>query len=273
MLTKVEARNPLGSLLVMELDDVSDGLVLEEIQGLEPVNATLVSSSFANLDGAYFQASRRETRNIVLTIGFEPDYILTSVQDLRTNLYNYFMPESAVNLRFYTSEGLVTDIDGRIESFEAPFFTQEPKATISVVCYDPDFSELTPITVSQNTVSDTTMFSLDYDGTVPTGIVLELSVNRTLGQFTLVHQAPDGTTKTFDLSASLVNGDLVTLTTERGSKSVILLRSGTLSSLMYGMSAQSDWITLQKGTNLLRVHATGAAIPFTIQYTPKYGGL
>jgi len=273
MLTKLEARNPLGSVLTLELDDVSDGLILEDIQGIDPVKATLVASTFANLPGGYYQSSRREPRNIVVVLGLEPDYISTSVQDLRDRLYDYFMPQTVVNLRFYTDEGLTVEIEGHVETFEAPLFTNEPKATISVMCFDPDLAELTATTVSHNTVSDSTNFTIAYDGSIETGIVLQLNVNRSLTQFTIVHQAPDGTTQSFDVQASLVNGDVVTINTIRGSKGATLLRSSTLSSILYGVSPQSVWITLQKGDNLFRVHATGAAIPYTVQYTPRYGGL
>lgn len=273
MITKVEVRTLLGLLLTLELDDVSDGLVLQDIQGLDPVKATLASSPYATRAGALYQSSRREPRNIIMTLGLEPDYVTTTVYDLRTRLYDFFMPDAQVDLRLYDSTGLTVNISGRVESFQAPLFTQEPQASISIMCFDPDFSVLTPITGSHNTVSDSTEFLLTYNGSIPVGIVVAISVNRTVGQFTVYHRAPDGVTRSFDLSASMLSGDLVTIDTIDGEKKVILRRSGTDSSLLYGMAVQSDWIKLRKGANYLRIHATGAAIPYTLSYTPRYGGL
>ncbi len=60
MLIKVEARTSSGALLILPLDDVSSGYVVEEIEGLDPVKATLVSSSFAQADGEQYH-----TRNVI----------------------------------------------------------------------------------------------------------------------------------------------------------------------------------------------------------------
>jgi hypothetical protein len=78
-----------------------------------------------------------------------------------------------------------------------------------------------------------------------------------------------------DFSASLVAGDIVTISTVRGNKQVTLNRGGTLSSLLYAMSSQSiNWVELiPGGDNVIRFYATGAAIPFDLTYTPRYGGL
>lgn len=274
MLTKVEVRSVLtGMLLVLELNDISDGFVVEDIIGLDPVKATLVSSSFANLDGAQFHSARREPRNILMTIGLEPDYVTTSVRDLRTNLYNFFMPKTEVSLRFFMSEGLTVDILGRVESCDSELFTQEPKVNISLMCYDPDFRSLAPTEVLGNTVADATEFLIAYDGTTETGIQLVLDIDRVLSEFTVYHRPPDEVIRTMDFSAAFVAGDVVTVNTVIGSKAVTLLRTSTLSSILYAMSAQSPWLELMPGDNYLRVYALGAPIPFTIEYTTRYGGL
>ena len=52
MLTKVEARNPAGTLVSLELSDFTDGFAIKDIGGLGPVKATLTSSKFAGAPGA-----------------------------------------------------------------------------------------------------------------------------------------------------------------------------------------------------------------------------
>lgn len=273
MLTKVEVRTTLGMLLVLPLDDVSNGYVIADIQGLDPVKATLVSSSSAQLDGAQYQASRRETRNILMKIGLEPDYTTTSVRDLRMNLYDFFMPKTEISLRFFDDVDDAWDIVARVESFEAPLFSREPQVDLSLICFDPDFLDLTPVVIEGNTVSDSTETLVEYDGTVETGIVLVLTLDRDLTEFTVYHRTPDDVIKSLDFAAELLDGDVVTINTNVGSKGITLLRSSTLSSLLYGMSPQSTWIELLKGDNNIRVYAVGAAIPYTITYTTRYGGL
>jgi hypothetical protein len=273
MIEKVEVRTIAGTLLTLSLEDISNGYAIEEIRGLDPVKATIVSSDFAQMDGSQYQTSSRGERNLVFTIGFEPDYSSMSVRSLRTNMYSFFMPKSFVNLRFYMVDGLIVETIGRVESFEAPLFTDEPKATISVLCFDPDFIETTPIVVTGNTTSSTTEFAVTYEGTTDTGFIFVLSVDRTLTEFSIYHHRPDGSLQVMDFAAALAAGDVVTVSTINGDKRVTLTRSGSVSSLLYGLSPQSPWLKLQHGVNNLRVHATGAAIPFTITYNDRYGGL
>lgn len=272
-ITKVEVRTPLGALLTLTLEDPTNGYLVEDIVGLDPVNATISSSVFANFPGAKYQASRRETRNILLKLKLDPNYLLQTVRQLRTNLYEFFESDTEVSLRFFMVDGLTVDIDGRVESCQAPLFTQEPKIVVSIICFEPDFVALSPVVVEEDTVATLTEFTIDYPGDISTGFTFVLNVDRTLGAFTIYHRAADNVLRTFDFAASLLAGDILTISTIDGNKGVSLNRSGTLSSLLYGKTPQSSWLKLMKGDNRLRVYAVGAAIPFTITYTPRYGGL
>lgn len=273
MLTQVEVRNAAGTLLTMVLDDVSDGYVLKDVDGLDPVKVTIASSSFANLDGVQFQSAKREARNLIFKIGFEPDFVTTTGRSLRNGLYPWFMPKSVVNMRFFDSEGPTVEIVGRVEDFVAPPFTKEPGADISILCDDPDLVELTSETGSGNTVSDTTEFLIAYDGTVETGIEFTLNLNRTESDFVIYHRRPDNQITSLEFNASLLNLDVLVINTNVGQKAITLTRSGVQSSLLYGRSPQSDWFALQNGDNYFRFYATGAAIPFTYEYTNRHGGL
>jgi len=273
MLTLVEVRTSQGDLLGISLDDISDGFVIENIEGLDPVKATLVSSSFARMDGEQYQSSRRETRNIKIRLGLEPDYVTGTVRDLRRRLYTFFMPKSVVNLKFYMSSGLIVDIAGRVESFETPLFTKEPAVDISVVCFDPDFISPTPGTLSGVSTATMTETLLHYDGSVESGIVIVLPINRTISALTIYHRPPDGTLRLLDFSAPLIAGDNLTISTVVGDKRAQMTRSGTVSSVLYGVSPQSSWIELLPGDNYIRVYALGAGIPFDLGYKNRYGGL
>jgi hypothetical protein len=100
-----------------------------------------------------------------------------------------------------------------------------------------------------------------------------LNVNRALSAFTIYHDPPDGTLRQMDFAASLISGDVLTVSTISGNKYANLLRSGVTSSVLYGVSPQSAGPVLQPGDNYIRVYATGAAIPWNIKYTNRYGGL
>lgn len=273
MITLIEARTLQGTLLGLPLDDISAGYSVQKVTGLDPVKATIVSSSYATADGEQYQSSRREKRNIVISLGLETDYITNSVRSLRKRLSGFFKPKSYVSLRFHDDDGLTVDISGRVESFESDLFSEEPSVDISVLCFDPDFVNVDSMSISGSTVSSTTTSLIQYDGDIETGFVLTLNVNRSLTEFTIYNTGEDGVVRSLDVQASLVSGDVVTISTVSGNKYVRLTRSGLNTSLLYGMTTQSDWVEFNPGDNRFRVYATGAAIPYSISYTELYGGL
>jgi len=183
------------------------------------------------------------------------------------------MPKSQVGLRFFFEDDPTVEIFGTVESFDSILFSAEPKAIISLVCFDPDFVALESIEVEEDTVSDTTEFLIEYDGTVETGIILNLLVDRAETEFTVYHRAADDVVRTTDIAVVLEADDVLTLNTNVGSKGLTLLRSSVTTSVLYGVSPQSNWLQLMPGDNYIRVYATGDPIPFTLEYTPRYGGL
>jgi hypothetical protein len=274
MITKVEVRNKQGSLLSLQLDDDTDSFLVLGIDGLGPVKATLVSSSFAGLDGEQLNSKRRETRNIKIQMGLRPDPAAAeTVEGLRFQLYAFFMPESDVSLRFYTDGDLTLDILGTVETCDPAIFSQESDMDISIMCYSPDFFDPTPEIVTGNTTSTSTTTVISNDGFIETGMVFTLNVNRTLTEFTLYNTPPNDTVRSLDFSGSLAAGDVLVISTIPGSKGVTLTRSGVVSSMLWAISPQSNWLSLEPGDNEFRAYASGAAIPWTLEFTKKYGAL
>lgn len=273
MLTKVEARNSAGTVLTLPLQDISDGYTLKSIDGLDPVKATIVTSSYANSDGQEYESSSRGGRNLILNLGFEPDWVNSTVKALRDNLYKWFMTKRFVDLRFYEDTGLIVSIVGRVESNESPRFTADPDSKISVICFLPDFIGMTNELVSLNSVSDATEATVNYAGTSETGFLFTLNVNQAIPGFALYQRGDDGVQYELDFAADLLPGDVINLSTVTGNKYITLTRGGVNSSLLYGMSPSSPWLNLTPGDNKLRLLINGSPMPYTIAYTDKYGGL
>lgn len=273
MLTKVEVYTAQNEMLAFPLQDVSGGYLVKDIEGLDPVKATIVSSPFAKRDGTQYQNSRRDNRNIVIKLGIEPDYITNSVPELRSQLYRFFMPKRRVSLRFYVDGVYFADISGRVESCQSPMFTPDPEVDISVLCFDPDFTAAGSVVVSGNTVADATEMPISYPGTVEVGGVFVLSVDRAISEFTINNQGPGAEYQTLDFAHPLSAGDVLTISTVSGAKRATLTRAGSDSSVLYGISPASSWINLYPGINQFRVLAEGAPIPYTFEYLAKYGGL
>jgi hypothetical protein len=273
MLTKVEVLTTQGMTLVLPLQDISSGYVVKDVDGLDPVKATIVSSSFGQLDGTEYQSSRRENRNITIKLGFEPTYSATDVRTLRNQLYKYLLPKSAVTLKFFENDIFVAYILGRVEAFETPLFSKTPEANVSIVCFKPDFIAPAPVLIPGNTVVDTTEQLLEYPGTTETGVVLSLAVNRSITEFVIYNRTAGGDMLSLDFVAPLLAGDVLALSTVSGNKYARLTRAGIQTPILYGVSPAASWINLFPGSNYFRVQATGVAIPFTITYQAKYGGL
>ena len=282
LLNTVEATNSRGSVLSLPLEDVSGGILVKDVTGLDPVKATLVSTSFANQDGEQYHSSRREARDIVLTLGLDPDWATADVKSIRDQLYNYFMPKTPISLKFKLFDKFSTNIltqwkdltiEGRIESCEGPMFTAEPELNVSVRCFDPDFIDPNPVSVDGMTTSDLTEGVFTYDGTVDTGVVITLRPDRNISEFTIYHRPPDQSLRTTDLSYAILAGDVIEISSVSGSKYAKLTRAGVESSILYSLTPQSNWIELQPGDNYLRFYATGSPMPFTIEYTNRYGGI
>ena len=153
MLTKVEVRTATGATMAFPLRDQSNGFLVKDIEGLDPVKATITSTRFAQLDGTEYQNSRREAREIVLTLGIEPLFGSMTVRDLRSSLYAFLMPKSNVTLRFYIDDTAFADISARVEDFGAPMFSQSPEVKITFMCFNPDFEAPVPVVLNGNTTS------------------------------------------------------------------------------------------------------------------------
>lgn len=272
MLTSVTVQNNRSGTLTLPLLDSSGGYSVKDIQGLDPGKAQLVSTQLATMDGGQLHNARREPRNITMKLGLEPDYVSTSVAGLRLALYDYFMPKSPVTLGFYFDEVLIGTILAVVESYEMNMFSADPEVDLSLICYDPDFYAPAPTTFSGNTVNTTVTSSINYPGNSDTGIIFTITFPSTATAIKLYNTRPDQLTQIVDILGSFSAGDQLVINTNQGSKAVTIIRSG-LQIPGLAFLNPSQWIQLMRGTNLFRAfYAPGGSLPYTVQYTAKYGG-
>ena len=276
MLETVEIQNKQGLILSLPLRDKSSGFALKSIEGLGPVKAEITDSKFAQVDGAHFQSSRRDKRNIVMNIGFEPHPTVGSPRDLRNVLYQYALPKSEVVLRFFHTDGFAVETEGYIETLETPIFSKETGATISILCMDPDFLGLTRKTVI-NYVAPTGLapiIEIDYEGTSPTGVAMTLSIGADISSIEFQMTTPFGEVHRLPFSAPMLNGDRLQIDTRPGHKSALRIRAGARSSLLYGVSPTANWFMIHPGgQSQLEAIYDGVTQPLSVSYYERYGGL
>lgn len=276
-LTSIVADNNLGSTVTFALRTPNNGYFVSGVEGLDPVNASIVKSDLAGIDGSAFQSARRESRNIVLNLGYEPNYTSgQSVSGLRRALYPILGPKRSLSLRLTSVEGGVSSvykIDGYVETFESPLFASTSETSISIICMDPDFQSPVPTTSNHSTTAGTTNVTISYPGDVPTGFRVECGVNRSISGLTLHSTNSEGIISTLYLTHALVSGDKVIFQTVPGNKGVWLERSSVTTSILGSVSSASTWGVFTPGNNQIRLVVSGAAIPYTLIRTNRYGGL
>lgn len=273
MITQINARTPGGQLLSLPLEDVSNGYIVSEVEGLGPVKATIVTAKQSAVDGVFYQSASRDLREIKIKVELEPDFIVNTVQTLRDRLYTIFMPKSPVLLEFLDSDGRVATISGRVETVEPVIFTATPTIEINVLCFKPDFIDGATTIINGSTVTTTQNVSVNYLGTSSSGFKFTIKPARSLTDLTLVHTAPDGTESYMEFNYPLAANDTLTITTTPREKAVTKLSGGVLTSVLYGLSPLSPFPQLQPGQNYIRVVTAGATVPYTVEYAAKYGGL
>lgn len=273
MLTLVQATSDQGTTLGLTLMDNSNGYTVQDITGLDPVKASVVTSSYADIDGAQFQSARRDSRNIVFTIGLQTGYGPQFVQQLRDTLYRTFRLKRSVSLLFTYDDGTQRQTSGYVESVECPLFTAKPVATVSVICGDPDFDDPNPGEYTAPTTNDVTETLLSYPGTSETGFVFTCTVDDTPSGINLQIRDDSNNIQQLNFAADMQPGDVVQISTVPGSKGATITRDNVTTSYLYGVDPNSTWLTLEPGDNYLSVVKDGDAANFTLDYTAKYEGL
>src|ERR1044072_3263406 len=154
-----------------------DPVQVRNVEGLGPIKADIASTPFATGRGEQYQGSTTDKRNIVSTLGLNPDWENQTMSTLRHLLYRYFMTESWVKLRFYSDYLPPVDIEGYVETFEPNMFSEDPEMSISIICPKPDFIQ-TDATIVYGVVDDGTLeTSFEYIGTIDTGYELRIEAS------------------------------------------------------------------------------------------------
>lgn len=272
-LRKVSVVTENNQTFEFTLRDFSAPYRITNIEGLDPVKASIVSSNFGSADGGQYQSSRRDQRNILMELVYNPDYLTNDVASLRKDLYLGLAPKSRVRLRFEDSIGPTVETIGWVESFESSMFAQDPIATLSILCFDPDFYNVAPTIVPLSSVNDTTENQINYVGNTDTGFLVSLNVDRSITDVTLIHKDGANNIRSIEFTGTLIAGDLLEINTVVGAKGAWRTRDGFRTSVLYSISPQSIWTRLYPGWNSVRLYIPGSPIPYTITYYEKFGGL
>lgn len=265
----LKVENKRGEILTLTHNEKEYQIV--SIDGLNPVPAMLQMSSVVGMDGTKFVSSKLNTRNIVITIRLNGD-----VERNRLQLYHYFKSKQYCKI-YYKTETRDVFAEGYVENIECDLFTIGEMMQVSIVCPDPYFysvkenvHEASPINplfefafafgadgVKNPTITDPAIEFSNYNhsqaidiinsGEEETGLIIEILFNGNVSN-PYIH---DGITDdVLQVNADFAFGDVLTINTKRGNKSVMIARNGAapISGIRY-LDKSSVWLQIATGLN------------------------
>jgi len=279
MIKAVTITNYLGDSITLDLlRPESSGFAVKQITGLGPVKAEISMTTVASSDGESFNSARLGSRNIVLSLEF---LWAPTIEEVRLKSYKYFPSKKPITLLIET-DNRTAEIQGVVESNEPDIFSKQQGSSISIICPNPYFysagingtketifsgieanfefdfenNSLTEDLIEFGVISNLTQQTVYYSGDADVGITM---VIHALGEATNVsiynletrESIKIDTTKLATLTGhGIIAGDEITITTIKGSKTIYLLRDGTITNILNCLVKGYKWFQLTKGDNL-----------------------
>lgn len=251
----------------------TDLIQIHTIDGLDPVKAKVNTVDFGSIDGAAYNGSLVSSRNIVLTVGLNPDWANYSMEELRRLLYAYFMPKMRTRLVFHSDDDFPTvEIFGYVEGVETNMFSKDVELQVSIICPDPYFTAVNPsIIVGSSNVKQTIV----YNGSIAAGMNLKLTELTLPAPANIGVQVGDPAVQFFRVAATVSATKYFIMNSLPGQKYVqnVELGTGIITNLLPKMADGSSWPMFEFGENDFTVITDGGAQEWTLTYFEKFGGL
>ena len=275
--------NEYGQQLELTFNSNFDVL---SVTGTNPPVAAINTAAISGMDGTKFNSSRAEQRNIVITLNIHPP-----IESNRLALYNFFRIKQRVKL-YYRNEHRDVFIEGYVESFENNPWAQLQQPQISIICPQPywlsvddskmDFSVTSalfefPFSIPAKGIEFSRMNQVTNlllnAGEIEVGGIIQFSAVSSLVKNPKFYNITTG--KYFGVDIEMQQGDLITLNTNKGQKSLTLLRAGVTTNIMQDMSAGSSWVQFISGENELSIDADAGASDLRVRLsvTQKFEGV
>lgn len=233
-----------------------------EVTGTNPPTAAINTVNVAGMDGSRFNSSRVEQRNIVITLNIQHP-----IEANRLTLYNFFRVKRWVKV-YYKNSHRDVYIEGYVENLENNPWTNLQQPQISIICPQPywlSISEMSvnfsssialfefPFSIPAEGIEFSTLRTLTSEiidaGEIETGGIITFTA--TANQIINPKFYNRTTQKFFGLDFEMQQGDLITINSMKGEKSVTLLRAGVTTNLLSHRTAGSTWLTFAPGENEL----------------------
>lgn len=302
MIQSLTVTNYLGeSLTIPMMNSESTGFILHDMTGLGPPTASVNTSKVATKDGSKYNSARAEERNIVLPMYFTP---IPTIEDARHRSYKYFPLKKPVILAFKT-DNRECQIVGYVETNEPDICSDREGCQVSIICPNPYFSSIYDTVTSFSGVEAAFEFPFSnedtsnphiefgkivvkaekivrYEGDAESGVQIRIAASATVKNITIYNVDTRGAMHIYHdklvalTGSGIVKGDEIIITTDKGSRSVTLLRNGKSTNILNAIDPRNDeWFSLTKGDNIFAYTADEGSdyLMFVVDHTTLYEGI
>lgn len=227
-LRSLEVRDEAGALLgtIPVGSPGTSDYFIKDIDGLHPVDAVLAMSNFADYDGSVYHGARLTQRNIVMTLGYSPNYSNgMDIGALRKQAYQWFRPKGVARLYFNDSDRERVYTIGHVEKVTPTIFSKDPEIQISVICEDPYFASVSASTIESPA---NTNVNLSTYGDAPTPYVLHITPAVNFNRIDIRNGVDPNIVIAYPFAAN----DLIRVSVTPGSKYASVTRSGVTTTLL-----------------------------------------
>lgn len=256
------------------------------IQGLDPPTGTIALSKYAGMSGSYLNTAYMQNRNVVVNFAMRG----TGIEARRHALYQVARPAHPITV-YYKTKLMDVYTEGHVETCEIENFEQYVSGQISIICPDIYWYDMGTTTATRSPVaggfhfpfpdSDDPFELSRYTGDTSIqimnggdniGFTLTITASGSASNPYVVDPA---TGEYFRLRTSMSAGDIITIDTKSGEKSVTLAQNNVASNLINSVVSGSTWLSLKPGTNLFDVGADSgdSNLTFAIIHRNAYLGV
>lgn len=256
----------------------NNSYTISNIDGIDPPEATINVTRNANYDGAVYNSSFMNERQITITLA-----INKPAETNRINLYRYFKSKMPVRL-FYKNRSRDVYIDGYVKSVQIGFFDKKQIAQIVIHCPRPHFNGATPDI--QEFSSNVPMFEFPFaieeagipfseiilaqeksiinHGDLETGVLINI---HSMGAVSNPKIYNVETLEHMIFNVDLDSGDDIYINTIQGEKSITIIKDGVRLNGIGYLDVSSTWFQMLPGDNVFTVDATDGAEYLFVTFT------
>lgn len=254
---------------------------ITDISGLSPADATINTNTTALLDGASYNSSKVNMRQLLINFVIEEE-----AEANRLSVYEVIQPKKPITV-YYQSELMDVFIDGYVESVQVGHFEPKQNVSVSILCPFPywktaqevindlqavknmfhfPFSSTEEPEIVFGEIDNTTHSIVVNNGSVDTGLTFELYAKATIVNPKIFNYV---TQDFIGINFTLQAGDLVTISTGSGQKTVTLLRNGVESNIFNSLMKDITWLQLPSGGAVF-VYTTDSGLLANLLVTIKH---